>query len=227
MNSIACYVRGSTDRQTCEMQIAECERIAQARGWTLAWYMDRGESGAKRSRPELDRLIGDVRAGKVKAVLVYRLDRLARSLGHMVLLMDELRARGVDVVSATEALDTTTPTGRLQVGIIAVFAEYEREIIRERVISGQRRARAQGKVIGRKPKPIDLDRAVALRRAGRSWRSISRAVKVKLATVRRRVLAAAGEDPAPDREAPQEGVPNTSRRLGEAGIASDAALGRG
>jgi DNA invertase Pin-like site-specific DNA recombinase len=221
------YARVSRDRQDPATQMREVERVAAARGWTIArWYTDHGESGAKLSRPALNDMLADVRRGLVKVLVVYKVDRLGRNAGHMALMIDELVARGVDLVSATEPLDTTTSVGRLQIGIISLFAQYERELIRERVLAGQRKAKAQGKIIGRKPKPMDLDRAIALRRAGRSWRSIAKGLKVKMPTVRRRVLAAAGGDPAPGRDDGPTAVSKVSQRLSFGGIGPDAALGR-
>lgn len=124
--------------------------------------------------------------------MVYKIDRIGRNAGHMALMIDELVAREVDLVSATEPVDTTTSVRRLKIGIISLFTQYERELIRERVIAGQRKARERGKVIG--AKPMDLDRAVVLRRAGRSWRSFARSLGFRFATVLRRVLATCGGD---------------------------------
>ena len=125
----------------------------------------------------------------------------------------------------TEGLDTGTPMGEAVLTILGALAKLERDAIVERVKMGQ--ARERGKLIGRRPNPMDLDKVMALRRAGRSWRSIARALKVRFNTVRRQVLAACGADPAPAPEVGRDRVPKPPPRLGEAGIRPDTPLGRG
>ena len=145
----ALYARVSTLEQEPENQLAELRRYADARGWSVTEYVDRGVSGAKDSRPALDRLLADARRRKIDVLLCWRLDRLGRNLRHLVTLLDELRAVGVDFVSLGEGIDATTPAGKLQLHILAALAEFERERIRERVIAGLRRAKAQGVRLGR------------------------------------------------------------------------------
>ena len=111
--------------------------------------VDRGVSGAKDRRPALDQLLADARRRKIDVLLCWRLDRLGRNLRHLVTLLDEMQAVGVAFVSLNEGIDTGTPAGRLQLHILAALAQFERERIRERVLAGLQRARAQGKRLGR------------------------------------------------------------------------------
>jgi len=150
---VVIYGRVSTlSRQDPEMQTRELTEYCSRRGWKLVGeYIDRGVSGAKDSRPELDRLMCDCRRRLVDAVVVYRYDRFARSLRHLVNALAEFDNLGIDFISLHEGVDTTTPNGRLIFGIFASIAEFERELIRLRVRSGLAAARARGKRLGRPP----------------------------------------------------------------------------
>jgi DNA invertase Pin-like site-specific DNA recombinase len=122
----------------------------EARGWQAAQeFVDRGVSGSKDSRPALDALVKDARRQKFDVLVVWRLDRLGRNVRHLILLLDELTAIGVGFVSLAEAIDTSTPAGRLQLHILGAIAEFERARIQERVLAGLARARAEGKKLGR------------------------------------------------------------------------------
>ena len=145
----ALYARVSTTDQTTDNQLLEPRRYAEARGWTVTEYVDEGVSGAKESRPALDRLLKDARRRRLDALVVWRLDRLGRNLRHLILTLDELTALGVSFVSLGEGIDTSTPAGRLQVHILGAIAEFERARIAERVRLGVARAKAQGKRLGR------------------------------------------------------------------------------
>jgi DNA invertase Pin-like site-specific DNA recombinase len=145
----AIYARVSTTDQTCENQLIELRRYCASRGWAPQEFVDQGVSGAKESRPALDALLKDARRRRVDAVVVWRLDRLGRSLRHLILTLDELSALGVAFVSLGEGIDTSTPAGRLQLHILGAIAEFERERIRERILAGLARARKQGKRLGR------------------------------------------------------------------------------
>ncbi len=123
--------------------------FASARGWAATEFVDHGVSGAKERRPQLDAMLVDVRRRKFDLVLVTKLDRLARRTLHLVTLAGELEAIGVDLVVLDQAIDTTTPSGRLLFDMLAAIAEFERDLIRDRVIAGLRRARAQGRRLGR------------------------------------------------------------------------------
>ncbi len=186
----ALYVRTSTSDQDGQAQLHALHRAAEARGWAdVREFTDLGHSGAKANRPALDDLRKAVRAGEVREVMAYALDRLGRSLRDLLLLLDELSAAGCAVVTLREGIDLSTPAGRLQVSILGALAEFEREIIRERVRSGLARAKEKGtrsgKAIGRPRRDFDLGAARRMREAGRSWRSIAQALKVPRRTVER------------------------------------------
>src|SRR5580700_5172551 len=144
----AIYARVSTANggQSPEMQLIELRQYCQRRGWEIeAEYVDTGISGAKESRPQLDRLLADCRKRQVDAVVVYRYDRFARSLRQLVNALCEFNELGIQFISLHEGVDTSTANGRLVFGIFASIAEFERELIRERVRSGIAVARARGK----------------------------------------------------------------------------------
>jgi DNA invertase Pin-like site-specific DNA recombinase len=145
----AIYARVSTFDQEPENQLQELRRYVEARGWSAIEFVDRGVSGSKDRRPALDQMIVDAKRRKFDLVVCWQLDRLGRSLRHLVLLMEELQQLGVALVSLGEGLDLSTPAGRLQAGLLAVVASFERERIRERVVAGLQRARTQGKRLGR------------------------------------------------------------------------------
>jgi len=180
------YARVSTHvGQSPEMQLAELREYCQRRGWEMAGeYVDVGISGAKERRPELDRLLAECRKRRVDAVVVYRYDRFARSLRQLVNALCEFDALRIQFVSLHEGVDTSTPNGRLVFGIFASIAEFERELIRERVRSGMA-ARARGARIGRPRKPVDAERVAGLRAQGASWRAVACALGVGVGTVRR------------------------------------------
>ncbi len=184
---VALYARVSTNQQDPEVQLRELRALAVARGWTITReYVDAGISGASTSRPELSRLLIDAHSGCFAGILVWRLDRLGRSLRHLVTVVEDLLARGIDVISATEPhMDSTTPTGRLLRNIFASVAEYEREMIRERVVAGLRKAKASGKHIGRPRVVLNRVRVERLREEGLSWRAIARKMNLPKSTLYR------------------------------------------
>ena len=184
----ALYVRVSTDRQDLEVQLQELREYAAHRGWTIVATYEDVISGTTASRPGLDALLAAAHRRRFTILLIWKLDRLGRSLPHLVHVVDELLSRGIDVVSATEPhMDSTTPQGRLLRNIFASVAEYERELIRERVKAGLARARARGKRLGRPPREVDCAQVAALRHAGTSWRQIAQALAVPTSTVYRAV----------------------------------------
>ncbi len=154
----AIYARVSTVDQEPENQLQELRRYVQARGWTAVEYVDRGVSGAKDRRPALDALVTDARRRRFDVVVCWRLDRLGRNLRHLITLLDELQALGVAFVSLAEGIDATTPAGKLQMHILGAIAEFERERIRERVMAGLQRARAQGRRLGRPRTRLPVER---------------------------------------------------------------------
>ena len=161
----AIYARVSTTGQTCENQLLELHRYCAARGWEAVEYVDTGISGAKDRRPALDRLMNDARQRRVDVVVCWRLDRFGRSLRALIMAIEELNASGVSFVSMGENIDTASPTGRLLLGIMGSFAQFERERIRERIHAGLARARREGQKLGRKRQRVsqrDLDRVAGL-----------------------------------------------------------------
>ena len=168
----ATYARVSTLDQQPENQLAELRQYVGARGWTAVEYVDQGVSGSKERRPALDRVIRDARRRRFDVLVCWRLDRLGRSLKHLVTLLDELQALGVSFVSLGEGIDCTTPAGRLQLHILAALAEFERSRIAERVQAGLARARRQGTRLGRprltRP-PMNLPRGLTVRQAAQAW----------------------------------------------------------
>jgi DNA invertase Pin-like site-specific DNA recombinase len=168
----ALYARVSTFDQNPENQLTELRQYAAARGWTVSEFIDRGISGAKDRRPALDALLLAARRRKVDVVVSWRLDRLGRNLRHLVVLLEELSALGVAFVSLGEGIDCTTPAGRLQLHVLAALAEFERGRIRERVMAGLRRARAQGKRLGRPRRyavPVVAAAGLSVRQAATLW----------------------------------------------------------
>jgi DNA invertase Pin-like site-specific DNA recombinase len=191
MKSIALYLRVSTGQQDVSLQRNDLRRMLEARFHEvpLVEYVDLGQSGAKTNRPALDRMLGDMRHGKLQGIAVWRYDRLGRSLQHLVSLLQEFNERGITFLSYSEGADTSTSTGRLLFNLCASFAQFERELIRERVLSGQAAAKLKGVRFGRPEVPVDTSRARLLRQEGRSWRQIARDLGVPKDTVIRRVNA--------------------------------------
>ncbi len=180
------YARVSTPNQSPEMQLVELHEYCQRRGWEVGGeYVDVGVSGSRERRPQLDRLLADCRRRLVDAVVVYRYDRFARSLRQLVNALCEFDALGIQFVSLHEGVDTSTPNGRLVFGIFASIAEFERELIRERVRSGLAVARARGKRLGRPRRDVDADKVAALRAQGATWREIAARLGVGIGTVHR------------------------------------------
>jgi DNA invertase Pin-like site-specific DNA recombinase len=185
---VACYARVSTDRQDLEVQLQDLREFAARRGWEIVGVYEDVISGASLKRPGLNQLLNDAHRRKFDLLLIWKLDRLGRSLLHMVQVIHDLLSRGIEVVSATEPhMDSTTPQGRLLRNIFASVAEYERSLIIERVKAGLRRARAEGKHLGRRPRSFDQDRATALYAATKSWRKVARVMQVPLSTLHRRM----------------------------------------
>src|SRR5690348_14254162 len=182
----AIYARVSTQDQTRESQLRELREYAARRGWMIACeYVDTGWSGAKASRPQLDRLMLDASKRDFDAVLVYKLDRFGRSVRNCLDGIEALRAHGVRFLAISQNIDTdeSNPTSRLMIHILAAVAEFERELIRERVCAGVRNARQKGKRLGRPKRVFDRQRALELRQQGRSLPQIARELGVGLGTV--------------------------------------------
>ena len=195
----AIYARVSTrNGQNPEMQVEELRAYCNRRQWEIAGeFVDNGISGAREQRPALDRLLADCRKRLVDAVIVYRYDRFARSLRQLVNALEEFRVLGVDFISLHEGVDTSTPNGRLVFGIFASIAEFERELIRDRVRSGIAAAKARGKRLGRPRATVDAHRIVTLRAQGCSWRSIADEMGIGKGTAQRAFQDRPKNPPAP------------------------------
>src|SRR5262249_45661316 len=137
---------------------SELRRYVRARGWTAAEYVDRGVTGSKDRHPALDQLIAEAKRRRVDVLVCWRLDRLGRYLRHLCVLIGDLNALGIALVSLCEGIDCTTRAGKLQLHSLAALAEFERARIQEPVRAGLARARAQGVRLGRPPRRIDPDR---------------------------------------------------------------------
>jgi DNA invertase Pin-like site-specific DNA recombinase len=192
LRRVALYARVSTTDQSPENQLDVLRAYSEARNWYPLEFVDHGVSGAKASRPALDALLVAARARKVDVLACTKLDRLARSTHHLVTLAKELEVLGVDLVVLDQAIDTTTPSGRLLFHVLAAIAEFERDLIRDRVMAGLRRARARGAVIGRPRKHrVDASKAREFKAQGWSLRGIARALGVHPSAVSRALATSA------------------------------------
>ena len=166
------------------MQTRELEEYCQRRGWQVHdIYVDNGVSGKKDSRPELNRMMQDGHERRFSVVVVWRFDRFARSVSHLLRALETFNALGVQFVSLSEQVDTCTPTGKMVFTVLGAVAELERNLIVERVRAGLRHARAKGKRLGRPRKHVDAGQIASLRASGDSWRTISRKTGVSVGTV--------------------------------------------
>jgi DNA invertase Pin-like site-specific DNA recombinase len=182
----AIYARVSTSNhgQDVGMQTRELRQFCEARGWHLVGeYLDEGISGAKDSRPELNRLMADAGRRRFDAVLVWKFDRFARSVSHLLRALETFSALGIAFVSLSEQIDTTTPTGKMIFTVLGAVAELERSLIAERVRAGLRNARATGKRLGRPRVVVDAAQIAHLRASGQSWRAIANVMGVSVGTV--------------------------------------------
>ena len=173
----AAYARVSTSNngQDPEVQLRELREYVARRGWNLAGeYVDVGISGAKEKRPELSRLMADAHRRKFDAVVVWKFDRFARSVSHLLRALETFKALGIEFVSLSEQMDTSTPTGKMVFTVLGAVAELERSLTAERVKAGLRNARAKGKKLGRPARKVDARRIARLRATGHSWAVISK-----------------------------------------------------
>lgn len=183
---VGIYARVSTKDQNVETQLRELRQYCAARSWAVEGeFIDIGMSGAKDDRPALKELMHYARTRRIDSVLVWRFDRFARSLRHLIVSLSELRELGVDFVSFSEALDTSTSHGRLVFNVVGAIAEFERDIIRERVLAGLRNARAAGIRLGRPGSDFDVAKARQLRAKGRSLRVIAKKTGATVSTLHR------------------------------------------
>jgi DNA invertase Pin-like site-specific DNA recombinase len=182
----AIYARVSTlnGGQDPTMQTRELEEYCQRRGWAVFdCYVDNGVSGKKDSRPQLNRMVQDAHERRFDVVVVWRFDRFARSVSHLLRALETFNTLGIQFVSLSEQVDTSTPTGKMVFTVLGAVAELERNLIVERVRAGLRHARAKGKRLGRPRKSIDAAEVRSLRAGGASWRTIARTMRVSVGTV--------------------------------------------
>jgi DNA invertase Pin-like site-specific DNA recombinase len=185
---VAIYARVSTSSQTVENQFQELREVAKRNGWQIvAELSDSGISGAKGrdQRPAFDQLLKRATRREFDLIMVWAIDRLGRSIQHLVGFMNDILAMDVDLYVHQQAIDTTTPSGRMIFSIFSALGEYERELIRERIVAGQKRARAQGVKIGR---PSKLNEAVRtsvklLRDGGMGIKEISKRLEIGVGSV--------------------------------------------
>ncbi|MDA2929676.1 recombinase family protein [Acidobacteria bacterium AH-259-O06] len=192
MTKTAVYARVSTrsNGQDPETQLLALREYAKARRFEVfEEYVDVGISGAKEKRPALDQLMKDAKRRRFDAVLVARFDRFARSTRHLVLALEEFNALGMDFISLSESIDTSTPMGKMVYTVIAAVAELERALIRERVLMGLDRAKAEGKRLGRPPgSKANVKRIQKLKSEGLSIRQIASEMNVSKSTVSRLLI---------------------------------------
>jgi DNA invertase Pin-like site-specific DNA recombinase len=186
---IGIYARVSTKDQSCELQVRDLRSYCTARGFDLVReYVDVGQSGAKDSRPELNKLMDDARKRQFDAIVVWRFDRFARSTKHLLSALEEFRSMGIQFISYQENIDTSSALGQALFTIVSAVAQFERDLIRERVSAGIRNARANGKKLGRPKATVDRERILELKAQGRSLREIATSLGVGYGTVRARLL---------------------------------------
>lgn len=181
------YIRVSTSNggQTTDNQRRELEAYCQRQGWKSVVYDDSGVSGAKEDRPALNKLLKDASAGKIGVVVVWKIDRLARSVVHLLQVLQQLQAAGVGFVATTQQIDTTSAYGRMVLTFLGAVAEFERSLIVERIKAGLSRAKAQGVRVGRPRVAVDIKKALALRGEGLGYKQIAKALGIPRTTVYR------------------------------------------
>jgi DNA invertase Pin-like site-specific DNA recombinase len=187
--TVAIYARVSTDRQKVDLQLSELRQFAKRSRWRVfREFVDEGYTGSNTKRPAFLAMMEAARKRRFNLLIVWKLDRLGRSLKDLIGTLDELGRLGIDFVSYDNDLDTSTPTGKLVFQIIGAVAEFEKDIIKERVVAGLNNARQKGKRLGRPPvSPALLDQARRLKAEGLSFRQIGKRLGVDEGTIRKRL----------------------------------------
>jgi len=197
MKRAALYVRVSTVDQHPETQLHDLRQLAAQRGLQIVGeYIDHGFSGMRARRPELDRMMEDARRHKFDVLMVWACDRLARSTRHLLQTLDELSGFGIQFLSQREAIDTEGPLGRAIIVIVSAMAELERCIIIERVRAGMRRAKLEGRQIGRSRLDVNREQVVQDRRSGMSLTQVAKRHNISRASVCR-LMKGANADSSP------------------------------
>jgi DNA invertase Pin-like site-specific DNA recombinase len=161
---IACYLRVSTDEQKTDLQQDSIINYCKMKGIntdSLYWYIDKGESGSKTSRPQFDQMMKDIRTGHYSALITWKFDRIGRSTVHLITVLEELKTLEIDFISITESVDTSSPMGKMIFGIFAVLAQFEREQLIMRTKAGMNAAKERGAKIGR-TKKLDMDQELEI-----------------------------------------------------------------
>jgi DNA invertase Pin-like site-specific DNA recombinase len=196
----ALYARVSTahNGQDPQVQLRDLAEYRKHRGWDIAGdYVDVGISGAKEKRPDLDRLMADAHRRRFDVVVVHRFDRFARSVSHLLRALETFKSLGIEFVSLSEQVDTSTPTGKMVFTVLGAVAELERSLIAERVKAGLRNARAKGKRLGRPRIVVDAARIRARRAQGASWATICQETGLTKGTAQRAVYSLPKNLPLP------------------------------
>jgi len=189
MKKVAVYGRVSTKEQDPESQLLDLRKYVKLRNWTIYQeYVDRGVSGAKESRPALDRLMKDARKRKFDILLVWKFDRFARSTKHLVTALEELEGLGIDFCSYEDSIDSSTNHGKLVFTIMGAIAEFERSLIRERVLAGIRRAKENGTRLGRPPLGVDFAKMKEFALNGNSIREIAKQMGISKSLVHKTLV---------------------------------------
>jgi DNA invertase Pin-like site-specific DNA recombinase len=184
----ALYVRCSTSGQTTENQAIELQRFCDRQDWVISKkYEDRAVSGTQHDRPSLNAMLADAQRGEFDVVVVWKIDRLARSTQHLLEILNLLRSSHVDFCASTQGIDTTTAHGRMLFTFLGAISEFERELIVERVTAGIARAKQNGVQFGRPHIGFDINKAVELRNEGLSWGQLAKRIGVSSATLRRTI----------------------------------------
>ena len=180
------YLRVSTAGQTTENQAIALRQYCERQGWEITKvYEDQAISGTQHDRPSLNAMLADAQRGEFDVVVVWKIDRLARSTAHLLEILNLLRASHVDFCSSTQGIDTTTAHGRMVFTFLGAIAEFERELITERVTAGIARAKQEGVQFGRPRVGFDINKAIELRKEGLSWGQLAKRIGVSSATLRR------------------------------------------
>ena len=187
---VALYVRISTigHGQSVDMQLLDLRKLAEQRGFDIVKeYSDEGHSGSKTSRPALDAMLTDARKGRFQTILIWKLDRLGRSTAHLIGLLENFRAWGIELVSFSEGLDFSTTAGKLFYTLLGAFAEFEKDTIRERIRGGLRNARSKGRKPGRVCADVSVEQLREALAGGQSYAEVSARLNISRSTISRRL----------------------------------------
>ena len=205
---VAIYCRVSTNEQHVETQIEAIRKYCEIQNWSIEEiYQDVGVSGAQDSRPDLDKLKRDCSKGKFKAIVVFKFDRMARSVSHLLECLELFRKHGVDFISISEGIDTSTAVGRMVFTFLGAIAEFERSLIRERVVAGLQRAKSSGTHCGRPRKGFDLSTALQLRQSGLGLKQVAKRLGIPRSTLHRSLSGIPLSQNPPLGGSPQQAIP--------------------